>query len=414
MSTTASPTRCPRRSPGEQRSRSRAASSAPRSSTSPTREFLPALGVHLAPYRGYDPDVEPDARERVRDGRLPGAQHGARRVRADVAAGDVQRRRRCGVRVEPGIEVEDDGDGDVDARRSRSPSRSATRTSASRSASGRRCRASASGSTATTSRSTTRSAACCSRCRSRASRIRACAASRSSTGLLQRRRGPRRRRHPARPRPRHAALQRPAAAYGLPPRPTFTDITGESTDALPGGARPANDPDILDFVSLRDDDGNPVPLGDSGRTPSRASGAATLAARLKAIYGDVDKVDAFVGMVAEKHVRRNRVRRAAARDLEAAVRRPARRRPLLLRKRRRAGRDQARLRDRLPGQPGHDHQAEQRRGSGRRRLQGRRLTAGGAVGGAAAGGPSPAPAGSPAGEPNRIHVRGPLACQSPA
>jgi hypothetical protein len=28
----------------------------------------------------------------------------------------------------------------------------------------------------------------------------------------------------------------------------------------------------------------------------------TLAARLRAIYGDVDKVDAFVGMVSEKHV----------------------------------------------------------------------------------------------------------------
>ena len=29
---------------------------------------------------------------------------------------------------------------------------------------------------------------------------------------------------------------------------------------------------------------------------------AALAARLKAIYGDVDKVDAFVGMVSERHV----------------------------------------------------------------------------------------------------------------
>jgi hypothetical protein len=28
----------------------------------------------------------------------------------------------------------------------------------------------------------------------------------------------------------------------------------------------------------------------------------TLAARLRAVYGDVDKVDAFVGMVSEKHV----------------------------------------------------------------------------------------------------------------
>ena len=37
-------------------------------------------------------------------------------------------------------------------------------------------------------------------------------------------------------------------------------------------------------------------------TPSRASARTTLAARLKALYGSVDKVDAFVGMVAEQHV----------------------------------------------------------------------------------------------------------------
>ena len=57
----------------------------------------------------------------------------------------------------------------------------------------------------------------------------------------------------------------------------------------------------------------------------------TLAARLKAVYGTVDKVDAFVGMVSEPHLRRNGARAAAARDLEAAVHGPARRRPLLLR-----------------------------------------------------------------------------------
>ena len=38
------------------------------------------------------------------------------------------------------------------------------------------------------------------------------------------------------------------------------------------------------------------------RRCGRGSGARTLAARLKAIYGSVDKVDAFVGMVAEPHV----------------------------------------------------------------------------------------------------------------
>ena len=46
------------------------------------REFLPALGVHLSPYRGYDRNVDADDLERVRDGRVPRAQHGPRRVRA--------------------------------------------------------------------------------------------------------------------------------------------------------------------------------------------------------------------------------------------------------------------------------------------------------------------------------------------
>ena len=59
----------------------------------------------------------------------------------------------------------------------------------------------------------------------------------------------------------------------------------------------------------------------------------TLAARLKAIYGSVDKVDAFVGMVSEPHVPRHRVRPASADDLGEAVRGAARRRPLLLRRR---------------------------------------------------------------------------------
>jgi peroxidase len=160
------------------------------------------------------------------------------------------------------------------------------------------------------SRSTTRSAACSSRCQSRAPRISRPAAHRSS----------------ARP----ASLASPTSAqttcsadattacrpynalrtsYGLPPAKSFTDITGEATERFPLSAGinptgPTNDPDILDFVQLEDDEGNALPSGsdESGEDAVEGIRRTTLAARLKAIYGSVDKVDAFVGMVSEPHV----------------------------------------------------------------------------------------------------------------
>jgi hypothetical protein len=92
------------------------------------------------------------------------------------------------------------------------------------------------------------------------------------------------------------------AAYGLPPRSTFEDVTGEpaSSDL---GAR-IDDPSILDFVSLRDTHGNPIPLGSPAAATDAVSGTrrTTLASRLRAIYGDVNKLDALVGMLAEAHV----------------------------------------------------------------------------------------------------------------
>jgi hypothetical protein len=95
-------------------------------------------------------------------------------------------------------------------------------------------------------------------------------------------------------------------AYGLAPVTSFTAITGESTSSFPSDPKinprdPINDPNILDFVALKDAAGNPLPLGTQ-------SGAVvgirrtTLAARLRAIYGSVNNVDAFTGMVSEKHV----------------------------------------------------------------------------------------------------------------
>jgi Animal haem peroxidase len=92
-------------------------------------------------------------------------------------------------------------------------------------------------------------------------------------------------------------------AYGLSPVRSFTDITGESTDQFPHGTT-INTPGILDFVKLFDINGNPIALGSDDAQEDAVVGVrrTTLAARLKAIYGDVNKVDAFTGMVSEKHV----------------------------------------------------------------------------------------------------------------
>jgi peroxidase len=100
-------------------------------------------------------------------------------------------------------------------------------------------------------------------------------------------------------------------AYGLAPKTSFTAITGESTDRFPFDPQinprdPINDPDILDFVRLLDINGAVIDPADE----EAVEGAAvvgirrtTTAARLRAIYGDVSKLDAFVGMSAEQHVR---------------------------------------------------------------------------------------------------------------
>lgn len=92
-------------------------------------------------------------------------------------------------------------------------------------------------------------------------------------------------------------------AYGLPKVTSFTQITGEATDQLPPG-KTINDPSIMDITSLTDADGNPlVPLSPDGlENGVHETRASTVAARLKAIYGTVDKIDAFTGMVSEAHV----------------------------------------------------------------------------------------------------------------
>ena len=100
------------------------------------------------------------------------------------------------------------------------------------------------------------------------------------------------------------------AAYGLPAKTSFTAITGEATESFPRDpkirdSRPIDDPDILDFVELRDRSGSVIPLNSEAADSDAVVGVrrTTVAARLKAIYGSVSNVDAFTGMLAEAHVR---------------------------------------------------------------------------------------------------------------
>ena len=84
---------------------------------------------------------------------------------------------------------------------------------------------------------------------------------------------------------------------------SFTELTGETTASFPAGMD-IDDPAILRFVELLDGDGNVIdPNSDAADTSViSATRASTLAARLQAMYGSVDEVDAFVGMVSEPHV----------------------------------------------------------------------------------------------------------------
>jgi peroxidase len=97
-------------------------------------------------------------------------------------------------------------------------------------------------------------------------------------------------------------------AYGLAPKTSFKDVTGESSEDFPSDplltpGHEIDDPNSLDFVKLSDIDGHPVPIPDTvNNTATKATRRTPLAARLKAIYGSVDKMDAFVGIIAEKHV----------------------------------------------------------------------------------------------------------------
>ncbi|MEU6151823.1 peroxidase family protein [Actinosynnema sp. NPDC047251] len=94
--------------------------------------------------------------------------------------------------------------------------------------------------------------------------------------------------------------------YGLPAKQTFRAITGEATESFPAdpeltpGAE-VDDPDSLDFLHLYDRRGAELQPGSEAARTSAVRGVrrTTTAARLKAVYGEVSTVDAFVGMMAE-------------------------------------------------------------------------------------------------------------------
>lgn len=94
-------------------------------------------------------------------------------------------------------------------------------------------------------------------------------------------------------------------AFGLPTKSSFTAITGESTETFPADplltpGQEINDPNSLDILALFDINGNPTTIEADNAT--RVVRRTTLAARLKAIYGTPANLDAFTGMLAEKHV----------------------------------------------------------------------------------------------------------------
>ncbi len=84
------------------------------------------------------------------------------------------------------------------------------------------------------------------------------------------------------------------------PRAASDEVTGEGSEELPAGET-IDDPRILDFTSLRNLSGEAIEPGSGERAVS-GTRRSTLASRLKAIYGSVGNLDAFVGMLAEPHL----------------------------------------------------------------------------------------------------------------
>ncbi|MGY1592744.1 peroxidase family protein [Geodermatophilus sp. SYSU D00708] len=92
-------------------------------------------------------------------------------------------------------------------------------------------------------------------------------------------------------------------ALGLEPVEQFGGITGEPSAEPPADVS-MDDPRSLEFTELVDADGTTLTPGTPEADDSAVSGTrrTSTAARLEAVYGQVDAVDAFTGMVSEPHL----------------------------------------------------------------------------------------------------------------
>ena len=266
-------------------------------------EFLPALGVKLAPYRGYNPHVNPGISDEFATVgfRAHSMVHGEfdvnffERAVLGRATGRVRRRRHRGDRQHQPAQADDPAVG----------SRSATRTSCSKSGWARCSPRWASEHEYKNDEqidNTMRSVLFECRSRARPTRLACqtpvvdpqCFSDVTDLGVDDIMRG---RDHGM---PSYNALRK---AYGLAPKTSFTAITGEATDILRPGphdqrsAHPRLHP-------APDKNGKLIDPASPGAQDDAVTGVrrTTLAPRLSAIYGSVGKIDAFVGMVSEKHV----------------------------------------------------------------------------------------------------------------
>lgn len=89
-------------------------------------------------------------------------------------------------------------------------------------------------------------------------------------------------------------------AYGLERVTSFADLTGEATDELPAGMT-IDDPDIMRITRRYDREGRAIakPANRRSADVTAIERSTTTAARLRSLYGDVDDLDAFTGMQVE-------------------------------------------------------------------------------------------------------------------
>ena len=97
-----------------------------------------------------------------------------------------------------------------------------------------------------------------------------------------------------------SSVRRTACRRRRRSRPSPVSRPTSSRPASPSTARTS-----LDVTALFDIDGTPVDLNDADAveaTGTRDVRRSTVAARLRGVYGNVNNIDAFTGLIAEKHV----------------------------------------------------------------------------------------------------------------